>query len=164
MVETPSQTQLYVTRVRPLVLLETHVAIDSIAMLSRLVEQIVNIQTERKTVFQEALVDLKLKGVDAANGEIIVGSATAIAIGKVDIPSLGQVEAVVDVEDVVRIVKTFHRPQIGSTDKALLYACLHLRLIPAPTVAVAHKSPPVPAMTHVVPRDVTHLRLFGEGF
>ena len=100
----------------------------------------------------------------AIDGEEIVGAAASVGEREVQIPALRQVEAVVEVEDVVRVVETFLLAHIDGIYEALLDACLHLWLVEAPAMAVAKEAAPVPAMVDVGPSDVTRLRVIGIGF
>lgn len=91
----------------------------------------------------------------AVDGEVLVGAAASVGEREVQVPALGQMEAVVEVEDVVGVVEAFLLAHTDGLDEALLDACLHLWLVEAPAVAVAEETAPVPAMNLIykkVPR------------
>ena len=95
----------------------------------------------------------------AADGEVLVGAAASVGEREVQVPALGQMEAVVEAEDVVGVVEAFLLAHADGLDEALLDACLHLWLVEAPAVAVAEEAAPVPAMVDVGPGDVACLRV-----
>ena len=97
----------------------------------------------------------------AADGDEIVGAAASVGEREVQVPALGQMEAVVEAEDVVGVVEAFLLSHADGLDEALLDACLHLWLVEAPAVAVAEEAAPVPAMVDVGPGDVARLRVIG---
>ena len=100
----------------------------------------------------------------AVDGEEIVGAAASVGEREVQIPALRQMEAVVEAEDVVRVVEAFLLAHADGIYEALLDTCLHLRLVETPAVAVAEEAAPVPAMVDVGPGDVARLRVIGIGF
>lgn len=100
----------------------------------------------------------------AVDGEVLVGAAASVGEREVQVPALGQMEAVVEAEDVVGVVEAFLLSHADGLDEALLDACLHLWLVEAPAVAVAEEAAPVPAMVDVGPGDVARLRVIGIGF
>ena len=55
----------------------------------------------------------------AADGEEIVGAAASVGEREVQIPALRQVEAVVEAEDVVRVVEAFLLSHADGLDEAL---------------------------------------------
>ena len=95
----------------------------------------------------------------AVDGEVLVGAAASVGEREVQVPALGQMEAVVEAEDVVGVVEAFLLSHADGLDEALLDACLHLWFVEAPAVAVAEEAAPVPAMVDVGPGDVAYLRV-----
>ena len=155
LVEAIGEAELHASGVFPLLLLEPHVAVGAIGLSAYGVEDVVHIQTQRKAVFQETLVELEVEVVHAIDGDEIVGAAASVGEREVQIPALWKMEAVVETEDVVRVVEAFLLAHADGLDEALLDASLHLRLVETPAMAVAQEAAPVPAMNLIykkVPR------------